>query len=175
MDAEGIGTVVVGADGSPGSRVALEYAFDDAARRGARLRVVAAAQLPEYWATAYGLTAPPPVAEIVEGVRAAVQATVDEVAAARPVAARRVEVTVEARAGGAAEVLLDAADGADVLVLGHRGRGALRSAVLGSVGLHCALHAPCPVTIVRPPRERETAAERAVAGQAGPLAAAGTA
>jgi nucleotide-binding universal stress UspA family protein len=37
-----------------------------------------------------------------------------------------------------------------VLVLGHRGRGPVASAVLGSVGLHCILHATCPVTIVRP-------------------------
>jgi nucleotide-binding universal stress UspA family protein len=43
--------------------------------------------------------------------------------------------------------------GADLLVLGHRGRGGFASAVLGSVGLHCVLHALCPVTIVRPERE----------------------
>ena len=34
-------------------------------------------------------------------------------------------------------------------MLGHRGRGAVRSALLGSVGLHCVLHATCPVTTVR--------------------------
>ena len=50
----------------------------------------------------------------------------------------------------------DAKD-ADLLVLGHRGRGAFRSAVLGSVGLHCVLHATCPVTIVR--AERAAASE----------------
>jgi nucleotide-binding universal stress UspA family protein len=47
-------------------------------------------------------------------------------------------------------VLVEASEGADLLVLGHRGRGALRSALLGSVGLHCVLHATCPVTVVRP-------------------------
>jgi nucleotide-binding universal stress UspA family protein len=40
-------TVVVGADGSPGSRTAVEYALQDAARRGAALRVVGVAQAAE--------------------------------------------------------------------------------------------------------------------------------
>eukprot|EP00270_Netrium_digitus_P006986 TRINITY_DN2019_c0_g1_i1.p1 TRINITY_DN2019_c0_g1~~TRINITY_DN2019_c0_g1_i1.p1 ORF type:complete len:109 (+),score=12.48 TRINITY_DN2019_c0_g1_i1:357-683(+) len=39
---------------------------------------------------------------------------------------------------------------ADVLVLGTRSRGALKSVVLGSVGMYCIQHAPCPVLIARP-------------------------
>lgn len=143
------GTVVVGVDGSPGSRAALVYALEEADRRGARLRVVVAAQAPEYWAMAYGMVAPPPLSEIVDSARDAGQQLVDAVLADRPDLATRVEVSVEARAGAPAPVLLDAADGADVLVIGHRGRGAVRSALLGSVGLHCVMHAACPVTIVR--------------------------
>ena len=64
-------------------------------------------------------------------------------------------VTVQAETGTPGHVLVDAAEGADVLVLGHRGRGAVRSALLGSVGLHCILHAACPVTIVRPTKIAE--------------------
>jgi nucleotide-binding universal stress UspA family protein len=60
-----------------------------------------------------------------------------------------VPVTIEAATGAPGPVLLDAARGADLLVLGHRGRGVMRSALLGSVGLHCVFHASCPVTIVR--------------------------
>lgn len=157
------GTVVVGVDGSPGSRAALEYALDDAARRGARLRAVAAAQLPEYWAMAYGMVAPPPLPEILAGARDAARQVVDEVLAARPAAASRVEVSVDARAGAPGRVLLDAADGADLLVIGHRGRGAVSSAVLGSVGLYCVLHATCPVTVVRPVGAAEPAARPAEA------------
>ncbi|MBW0113870.1 universal stress protein [Pseudonocardia abyssalis] len=150
MDVDGTGTVVVGVDGSPGSRAALEHALQDAARRGSRLRVVAAARLPEYWATAYGMIAPPPVSEVVEQVRVAAQELTTGVTAAHPDLAARVPITVEARAGSAAEVLIDASEGVDLLVVGHRGHGALSSAMLGSVGLQCVLHATCPVTVIPP-------------------------
>jgi nucleotide-binding universal stress UspA family protein len=45
--------------------------------------------------------------------------------------------------------LTEAAKGAALLVVGHRGRGAIASAMLGSVGLQALMHAHCPVTIVR--------------------------
>jgi nucleotide-binding universal stress UspA family protein len=150
MDVDRTETVVVGVDGSPESRAALDYALKDADRRHGRLRVVAAAQLPEYWAMAYGMLAPPPVQEIVAQVRTAAQEMADDVASAHPDLAARVPITVEARAGGPAEVLMEASEGAELLVIGHRGRGAVVSAMLGSVGLQCMLHATCPVTVVRP-------------------------
>jgi len=50
-------------------------------------------------------------------------------------------------------VLIEQSQGAELLVVGHRGLGGFRSAVLGSVGLHCVLHAACPVTVVRPQQE----------------------
>lgn len=46
-------------------------------------------------------------------------------------------------------MLLDAAQGAELLVVGSRGHHAVSGLLLGSVGLHCATHAPCPVLIVR--------------------------
>ena len=128
MDDEGTGTVVVGVDGSPGARAALEFALQEADRRGVRLRVVVAARLPEYWAMASGMVAPPPESEIVAGARGVAREAVDAVLTARPDLASRVAVSVDAVAGEPAQVLLDAADGADVLVVGHRGRGAVRSA-----------------------------------------------
>ena len=39
---------------------------------------------------------------------------------------------------------------ADLLVVGSRGHGALKSAVLGSVSRELAAHAPCPVVVVPP-------------------------
>jgi len=46
--------------------------------------------------------------------------------------------------GHPAQVLLEAADGADLLVVGSRGHGGFESALLGSVSQHCVHHARCP-------------------------------
>jgi nucleotide-binding universal stress UspA family protein len=48
-----------------------------------------------------------------------------------------------------ASVLIEASDGADLLVVGSRGRGGFKGLLLGSVGQQCSYHARCPVTIVR--------------------------
>jgi nucleotide-binding universal stress UspA family protein len=145
-------TVVVGVDGSPESRVALRFALEDAARRGALLRVVTAYVSPEYWAAAYGLSALPTVEEVVGEHEAVAREAVDAVVADEPALAD-VPVEVVASPGPPARALIDQARGAELLVLGHRGRGGFASALLGSVGLQCVLHALCPVTIVRPERE----------------------
>jgi nucleotide-binding universal stress UspA family protein len=107
----------------------------------------------EYWGGWRGTAAahtgrwPAPPEDLVAHARAVVQRMVDEVTGTDPVP---VLLQVEPTAGHPAQVLLTAAEGADLLVLGHRGRGVLLSALLGSIGLQCVLHAPCPVTIVRP-------------------------
>lgn len=51
--------------------------------------------------------------------------------------------------GNPARVLLDAAAGADLLVVGSRGHGGFTEALLGSVSQHCVHHAPCPVVVIR--------------------------
>jgi nucleotide-binding universal stress UspA family protein len=143
------GSVVVGTDGSDASRPAVEFALREAARRDALLRVVIVAALPDYWAGVYGMPALPRPDEVAEDARTAARAQLDEIRRDHPELAA-VAVDVEARTGAPGHALVDAAAGADVLVVGHRGRGALGSALLGSVGLQCVLHATCPVTIVRP-------------------------
>jgi len=54
--------------------------------------------------------------------------------------------------GNPAQVLLDAAKDADLLVVGNRGHGAFVDALIGSVSVRCLHHAICPVVIVRTPR-----------------------
>nr|WP_255548523.1 MULTISPECIES: universal stress protein [unclassified Cryobacterium] len=51
-----------------------------------------------------------------------------------------------------AAALLDAAVGADLVIVGSRGHGGFAGLLLGSVSTHVAHHAPCPVLIVRPLR-----------------------
>ena len=148
------GTIVVGVDGSPESGAAIEFAMREAMRRGAWLRVVAAAQLPEYWTIAYGTADLPSPEEVITDTKRIARKTLDEVVNAHPELAAA-EFNLEAIAGPPGPVLVEASEGADLLVLGHRGRGALRSALLGSVGLHCVLHATCPVTIVRAAKAAE--------------------
>lgn len=149
------GMILVGVDGSAESDEALAHAAEDARRRGARLRVLAVARMPEYWAIPYGMSAPlRPPAELDDAAKAVAQAAVDKLFAARPDLVDGLAVDVVGATGYPADILVTQAREADQLVVGHRGRGALASAILGSVGLSCVLHAPCPVTIVRtaPPK-----------------------
>ena len=58
-------------------------------------------------------------------------------------------VTARVVNGHPAQVLQEAAAGADLLVLGSRGHGSFADALLGSVGQYCMHHAHCPVLIMR--------------------------
>lgn len=51
--------------------------------------------------------------------------------------------------GYPARTLVEVADGADLLVVGNRGRGGFSGVVLGSVSFPCVAHAPCPAVVVR--------------------------
>ena len=159
-------TVVVGVDGSPESRGALRFALEDARRRGAAVEAVTAYLSPEYWAASYGLSALPTIEEVVEDnvtvMRDALQAVVGETPELG-----EVPVDVIALPGAPARVLIEQSQGAELLVVGHRGRGAVASGLLGSVGLACVLHATVPVTIVRP-LERPVGAEDMAAAAAAP-------
>lgn len=59
-------------------------------------------------------------------------------------------IEVVALAGAPGRVLVEQSQHAQLLVVGNRGRGGVASAMLGSVGLHCVLHAQCPVLVIRP-------------------------
>lgn len=146
------GGVVVGVDGSPGSRRALEEAFRAAVARGVPLRVVAVYEPPEWsWGlppAGTGLPLPSRL-EIEDAMLEGVDRLITEVGyELGGELGRRPPIDVEVHPGLPAEVLLDAAREADALVVGHRGRGAVTSTLLGSVGLRCVLRAPCSVTVV---------------------------
>ncbi|ARP68638.1 universal stress protein [Streptomyces pluripotens] len=134
--------VVVGVDGSPSSYAALRWAVRYADLAGGTVDAVAAWELPGL----YGWSAP------------AVDMDVDEEEARRRMRKELADVLGADAAskvreflahGNPAEVLLRAAEGAEVLVVGSRGRGGFASALLGSVSQHVSHHASCPVVIVR--------------------------
>ena len=119
------------------------------------MRVVAAYVPPEYWAVSYGLSALPTLDELDRDSEQVARDAVAAVVALEP-RLGRVPTELVTLPGPAAKALIDQSRDADLLVLGHRGRGGFKSAVLGSVGLHCVLHATCPVTIVRPEKVAAT-------------------
>ncbi len=61
-------------------------------------------------------------------------------------------VTLASAQGDPSGSLITACEriGADLLVIGARGRGGFTGLLLGTVGQQCAAHAPCPVVIVKP-------------------------
>ncbi|RBY87738.1 universal stress protein [Blastococcus sp. TF02A-30] len=154
MTATGTTTrMVVGVDGSPHSRAALVWAVLEAARRSASLEVVATFPVDFYWADAY-LLDPRHMTQIREDTENRTRAFVDEVLSSAEVTGAAVAADVPVRitvaAGTPAEHLVQLSKGAALLVLGSRGRGGVRSTLLGSVALQCSAHAPCPVVVVRP-------------------------
>ncbi|WP_448628140.1 universal stress protein [Geodermatophilus sp. URMC 64] len=137
--------VVVGIDGSDGARAALAWALTEAAARDAALEVVTAFPVDFYWADPQLLDTGR-IDSIRADTEARARAMVDEVRS--DPAAPAVEVSVLAVAGSPAPHLVQRSEGAALLVVGSRGRGAVRSTVAGSVALHCAAHARCPVVVV---------------------------
>lgn len=147
--------VVAGVDGSAGSREALVAALEEAARLGATVEAVSSYQFTDHWTDLGSVVVPSE--EVIrtrldEVVREQVDAALAEVdrRGDAPVPGIRVEIAE----GPPGEVLVRRARGADLLVVGSRGRGAFRALLLGSIALHCVMHAPCPVMVVHPAGDR---------------------
>jgi nucleotide-binding universal stress UspA family protein len=152
--------VVVGVDGSTESRDALLFALEEAVRRDVDLTVVAVVVDLPYWPEAYTVAGPSFTEEREADLRTTVRREVDDLVAGRPALAVA-RVNLQVVAGLPAEVLIEQSRGADLLVVGHRGRGGVASVVLGSVGLQCVLHAECPVVVVRPAVQQRPAEKAA--------------
>lgn len=132
------GRIVVGVDGSPGGRRALEWALDEARRRDAVLEVVHAWTYPPTEFT----VAPE---EFAVAAAEVITEAVEEAADIDP----SVAVKSEVRQQPAAPALVELSKGADLLVVGSRGRGGFAGLLLGSVSQQCVNHAHCPVVVVR--------------------------
>ena len=145
--------IVVGVDGSDGSERALAWAIDEARLRRDTVRAVTAWSVPVIVAGSGMAPVVLPDDEFQEGARSTLDRTVDAAIAAAQGELPPIE-RVLAR-GPAATVLLEAAEGADLLVVGTRGRGGFTGLLLGSVSQQCAHHAQCPVVVV-PHRSDDT-------------------
>ena len=137
--------VVVGVDGSAGARAAVRFAVEDAVRRGVPVEAVTAHRPPEAWMDfdAIGdFEYDKAQAEAVERAETFIAEVLREIPEPHP------EIHVTAVLGSAADALIRESAGADLLVVGSRGHGGFSSMLLGSTSMQCALHAPCPVTVV---------------------------
>jgi len=145
QEQEAASRVVVGVDGSPGSGAALRFAAAEARLRGGELHVVHA------WIdTVSGYGGPPwavPVTTVREQADATLRGSLEQ---AWPTGSPGVQIRAETVEGVEWDVLTRVAAGADLLVVGSRGRGGWSGLLLGSVGLHAITGAPCPVAVVRP-------------------------
>lgn len=136
--------VVVGTDGSESSRLAIRWAAEEAARRGATLVVVTAWQYPVLTTMpAFGVL--PPVDEMSEEAERALHAMLEEEGLVGRDDLTVLESVVQ---GPAAPALLEAAEDADLLVVGSRGHGGFKGLLLGSVSQAVVSHATCPVVVV---------------------------
>ncbi|HEY1627634.1 MAG TPA: universal stress protein [Streptosporangiaceae bacterium] len=139
----GSARIVVGIDGSENAKLALRWAAKQAGYTGASLDVVAAWEYP----ATYGWVAIPSEDFDLAGyAKKAVEETIAEVFGSDVPASLSTRVVQ----GHAAEVLVEASEGAELLVVGSRGYGGFTDALLGSVSTYCVHHAHGAVTVVRP-------------------------
>ena len=137
-------TIVVGVDGSGGSRAALEWAFAEAVRRSATVRAVSVWQYP------YIALAPAPLGGAVAPAAEMQSASEDALDTVLAGVAIPEGLTVErlVKEGSAAHVLLAEAKGATMLVVGARGHGGFAGLLLGSVATQCVNHAVVPTVVI---------------------------
>jgi nucleotide-binding universal stress UspA family protein len=136
--------VLVGVDGSEGSKDALRWAARQADTTGASLDVLMTWEVP---VVPYGVWSGYDVGREAQEI---LNEAVDEVLGAGRVR----DVTVTVVEGQPGPALLAAAEDADLLVVGSRGNGPLAGLLLGSVSQYCATHAHCPVVVVPPCHRR---------------------
>ena len=131
-------SIVVGVDGSDGARLALRWAVAEARRWGALLVLVHAWQ--DVMAADFVASAVAAMESAAKQVLARAQREAEELGGDA--------VDARLERGGAADVLLRAAEDADLLVVGSRGRGGFSALLLGSTSQQCVQHASCPVVVV---------------------------
>ncbi len=138
--------VIVGVDGSAESVAALRWAANYQTATGGTVQAVLSWHFPAAAGPAPVGVAPK---QISEEVRASMLENLTK--AITEVYGSQTPDKVESRVeyGHPAQVLVDASEHADLLVVGHRGHGAFTGMLIGSVSIHCVTHAHCPVVVVR--------------------------
>jgi nucleotide-binding universal stress UspA family protein len=136
--------IVAGVDGSDSSLSALRWAIRQAGLTGAAVDAVAAWHYP---VSSYGYV---PVGDAADyDFQKITEKVLSDAISSSLEPGSDVRVRSHVVEGNAAQVLIDASDGADLLVVGSRGHGGFTEALLGSVSQHCVHYAHCPVVVIR--------------------------
>ena len=135
-------------DGSPAAEAALDQAIDLAAAMRARLAIVSVVERPSAGVAAAGVDPEALHKTIEREIGARLRAAADRVPDDVP-------LTTMQRAGHAGKEILKAAEevGADVLVLGTRGRGRMTASIFGSVAADVHYHTRLPMLVVAKPAD----------------------
>ena len=142
-----IKVIIVGVDGSDHSRAALNWAYQEAADHGASLNVLAAWHAPVLpQQPPYGSV--PPEGYASQPANDAL-AMLEQFVADLEIRTPPVKIQTSVEQGNAAKVLIERSKGADLMVVGSRGRDGFAGMLLGSVSQHVVAHAHCPVAVVR--------------------------
>jgi nucleotide-binding universal stress UspA family protein len=156
--------VVVGVALSDTSDLALEWAATEADRLGRPLTVLHAYEPGAYPAVRAGIPGGPVVTDLDETLKDIAQQTASQCADR----VRRSHPGLEVRAltpfGPAGATLVDASRGAELVVVGAHGRGALKGMLFGSVSTHVCAHSHTPVIVVREAVSRSLTDARVVVG-----------
>lgn len=137
--------IVVGVDGSQGSKTALRWAMAQARLTGAQVDAITAWQDPVRLGYTYGA----PTMFESDTYQAIAEKVVGETTAEMVAElGEPLDVSTRVVQGHPAQVLTHAATGAQLLVVGSRGHGTFAGMLLGSVSQHCVQHSSCPVVVV---------------------------
>jgi nucleotide-binding universal stress UspA family protein len=145
--------ILVAVDSSPHAQRALAEAVDLAQAGHAKLTVMMVISEPSAWVMSGSLGIPISRVALREQTDRACEAVLDAAVEAVP---DDLPVTRMLKRGPVGPAIVDEARAGDhdLVVMGSRGRGGLRSLVLGSVSRHVLQASPVPVLIV-PAAERE--------------------
>jgi nucleotide-binding universal stress UspA family protein len=140
----GDGRIVVGVDGSEESSRALIWAMREAIRREARLEIVHAFMFHVF------VTTHAPMNVLHDDVDSQSGELLERMTdgAVNAIGARPRAVELVSVPDAPAHALLQSAEGAELLVVGTHGRGAVAGFLLGSVSQQCVTHARCPIVVV---------------------------
>ena len=139
--------IIVGVDGSEGAAHALDWALREAVMRSVPVHVVHVWSPPEPISAIGSVLAPIDPEPYERAAKEMLERAINE--AITRVAPRTAPSVVPVVIRGyPPKVLLDAAHGAQLLVLGSRGLGGVRELLIGSVSHTCAQRSPIPVVVV---------------------------